>query len=418
MKNALKYSGSASAIGAVVLILYIFLSKMRSGTVYAYDAGDVMVWAALAFSVLFAVTGVVLAFGIDDGKGWKKALRILGTVAVIIGAIGIFLVLAEKTLGYSICNQIDDLMNGAFYGHFGSGAAGRRGILMYGTVVLAVFAVIAGLGRNWLSAVMGVFAVIVSIFPFFADGVNTTVTDGCFPLVCTAMVAFFYTLVAIAPSPAKSGAGEEKAPAAAAASAAEEAPAATEEAPAEEPAAEEFVVEAEEAPAPAEEPAAASAAEETPSAEEAPAEEPVVAEEAPAEEPAEEPVAAEEAPVAEAAAAAAVGIAAATEFTDEELGLEPDTPEKLVRRACFNKGLRCRLEYGDEKIHFVFVKAKVAVYIDEGGIDTSPDAKLEEDGWTVFHFEAEKVTDGKDEAEIINAAVKANERALKKKKKK
>ena len=92
------------------------------------------------------------------------------------------------------------------------------------------------------------------------------------------------------------------------------------------------------------------------------------------------------------------------------------TPEGIVRRAAWNKGLRCRREYGPLAIPIAFVKPKVAVYVGE---DAEPNrAKLEKDGWIVLHYEEADVTDGQAQAEEIKDAAKSQLRAQKKKKKK
>ncbi len=268
----------------------------------------------------------------------------------------------------------------------------------------------------------------------------------------------------------------EEAPAEAAAVAAEEVPAeeTAEEAPAEpaeetpaETAVEEAPAEetAEEAPAEVvEETPAETAVEETPAetaVEEAPAE---AVEEAPAEEAPSEEVAAavavgvateaasaeEEVPALPAikssqdAAAAAAAVKAENEerlsdeaaedgenipeeeapaeedeemLSLEDLGLEPDTPETFVRRAAWNKGLRCRRDYGKHKIPVAFVKGKVAVFVDKGEPVTSKDEVLAKEGWTVFHFPEADIVDGAAEAEIVAKAVKENLKASKKKRK-
>jgi len=173
---------------------------------------------------------------------------------------------------------------------------------------------------------------------------------------------------------------------------------------------------------------------------EEPAAEPV--EEAPAEEPVEEPV--EEAPAEEkpnndfmsklvsskdAAGAAAAGAAVAAAADDDDEEDEDDevlediytdySPEALVRRAAWNRGLRCRRDYGDLHVPVAFVKGKVAVYVEEpGNEDKEAEAKLKEDGWVVLRFDINKVTDGLDEGAQIAEAVKANKRAMKAAKKK
>ena len=211
----------------------------------------------------------------------------------------------------------------------------------------------------------------------------------------------------------------------------EEAPAPVEETPAEEEipempkvmssqdaAAEAAAVKAENEERLSEQPAPA---EETPAEEEKPAE-PAPVEEAPAEQP------------AVAGAAVAVDEDEGENIPEEDsseidsgdddymlsledLGLEPDTPETFVRRAAWNKGLRCRRDYGKYKIPVAFVKGKVAVFVDGEVPMTSKDETLAKEGWTVLHFSEADITDGVAEAEVIVKAVKENTRAMKKKRK-
>jgi len=106
------------------------------------------------------------------------------------------------------------------------------------------------------------------------------------------------------------------------------------------------------------------------------------------------------------------------DFDDEDTFTDY-SPEALVRRAAWNKGLRCRRDYGDFHVPVAFVKGKVAVYVEEPGHeDRAAQAKLEEDGWVVLRFDINKVTDGLDEGAQIAEAVKANTRAMKAAKKK
>ena len=228
---------------------------------------------------------------------------------------------------------------------------------------------------------------------------------------------------AVAETPAEEPKAEE--PAAPAEEAKAEEPVAAEpaaeevvaEAAAEEPKAEETP--AEEAPAeataepvaevPAEEPAAEEAAEEIPG-------EPV--EEAAADVPAEE-VSAEE--VVAAGAVAAVAAAAVSDDEDEEYDEEfareyEVKPEGVIRRAAWNKGLRCRRNYGEENIPFAFVKSKVAVGVGDEKIGDESKARLEADGWIVLWFDEADITDGAEQANVIKGAVKENLRAMKKKK--
>ena len=165
----------------------------------------------------------------------------------------------------------------------------------------------------------------------------------------------------------------------------------------------------EEVPEPVTEPAPAEEAAEAAIPEE-PAEPPV--------ETAEEPAPAEDAVpgVPEAVVADAAPQAAEPEQAEEELGEDLYTdysPEAVVRRAAWNKGLRCRRGYGEHNIPVAFVKGKVAVFVDSADADTSIDAKLAEEGWTVLRYDASTITDGKAQGDEIAAAVKANMRASK-----
>ena len=91
------------------------------------------------------------------------------------------------------------------------------------------------------------------------------------------------------------------------------------------------------------------------------------------------------------------------------------TPEGIVRRAAWNKKLRCRRYYGDLQIPVAFVKGKVAVYVDEDESEVRP--KLEEDGWLVLKFTSDDITDGEKQAIIIRDKVKEHMRDMKKAKK-
>ena len=230
-------------------------------------------------------------------------------------------------------------------------------------------------------------------------------------------------------APAEETPAEAAAAVAAEEPAAEEAPAeevkaeeSVEETPAEEPKAEEPVAEE----APAAEPAAEAAPAEEPVAEEVPAEEPAAEEEIP-EESVEEDAAdvpAEDVSAEGAVAAGAVAAVAAAavigdddEEYDEEFAREYEIkPEGVIRRAAWNKGLRCRRNYGEENIPFAFVKSKVAVGVGDEKISDDSKAKLEADGWIVLWFDEADITDGAEQATVIKSAVKENLRAMKKKK--
>lgn len=99
----------------------------------------------------------------------------------------------------------------------------------------------------------------------------------------------------------------------------------------------------------------------------------------------------------------------------EEMNFEL-TPEGIVRRAAWNKGLRCRKDYGINNIQVAFVKSKVAVYVTADGASTAKDKKLEDEGWIVLRYKESEITDGQDQANEIHAATKDNLRAMKKKK--
>ena len=125
----------------------------------------------------------------------------------------------------------------------------------------------------------------------------------------------------------------------------------------------------------------------------------------------------------QAAMAAEEEIEEAEEDTDGPIGEDvwtDNTPRTRIRRAAWNKGLRCRLDYGPHNIPVAFVNPKVAVFIYEERGKVPPETKsaLEEDGWVVLTFFEKDVTDAEKEALVIKAAVKENLKALGKKKKK
>ena len=124
--------------------------------------------------------------------------------------------------------------------------------------------------------------------------------------------------------------------------------------------------------------------------------------------PAEEPAAADE--------------DAAFEEAGDDFDIDEDewamTPEGIVRRAAWNKGLRCRRNYGPLAIPVAFVRWKVAVYVDADETTEENRSKLKKDGWIVVNYESSKITDGQEQAEELRDTVKSQMRALKKKKKK
>lgn len=203
-----------------------------------------------------------------------------------------------------------------------------------------------------------------------------------------------------------------------------------------------------------EEPKTEEAPETVPETEGAPAEEP--AEEIPVEEPApevpSEPVPSDDTPAVDVAPEVTESVISAPVETSAEPAEEPaaepnwdvvardtsepepapeapaaeepvediytdNSPEALVRRAAWNKGLRCRRGYGERNIPVAFVKGKVAVYVDDGEPDTSGDDELRAEGWTVLRYRAEDITDGKAQGDEIAAAVRENTKSTAKKKK-
>ena len=98
---------------------------------------------------------------------------------------------------------------------------------------------------------------------------------------------------------------------------------------------------------------------------------------------------------------------------DDEYYLAPEdrmdftmTPEETVRRAAWNKRLRCRIDYGIHKVPYAYVNAKVAVYVGKN-VSATARSSLEKDGWLIMEFDDSQVTDGKKEADEIYAAVKS-----------
>ena len=103
------------------------------------------------------------------------------------------------------------------------------------------------------------------------------------------------------------------------------------------------------------------------------------------------------------------------EIDEEEFNWDL-TPEGVLRRAAWNKKLRCRRNYGEYNIPVAFVKGKVAVYVDIDASEVKP--KLESEGWVVMCYNGLDITDGDAQATEIREAVKAQIRQMKKGKKK
>lgn len=124
---------------------------------------------------------------------------------------------------------------------------------------------------------------------------------------------------------------------------------------------------------------------------------------------------------AEPKAESKTGMVIVTEDADDEDSVEgqedlftDNSPEALLRRAAWNKGLRCRKDYGEYNIPVAFVKPQVAVFFSENKEVAST---LENDGWTIFTYKPEEITDGEKQATEIHAAVKEKRKKLKNKKK-
>ncbi len=124
------------------------------------------------------------------------------------------------------------------------------------------------------------------------------------------------------------------------------------------------------------------------------------------------------APVVEAPAPAApapteeVVVEEVVEEIDEEEYNFDVSPEGLVRRAAWNKKLRCRRGYGEYNIPVAFVKGKVAVYVDMD--ENLYREELENDGWVILKFTSDQITDGEEQAILIRDTVKEQMRVLKK----
>lgn len=127
---------------------------------------------------------------------------------------------------------------------------------------------------------------------------------------------------------------------------------------------------------------------------------------------------AEEAPAEEPAAADEEAFEEAGDDFDIDEDEWAMTPEGIVRRAAWNKGLRCRRNYGPLAIPVAFVRWKVAVYVDADESTERDRESLEKEGWVVVNYKSSQITDGQEQAEELRDTVKSQMRALKKKKKK
>ena len=459
MNGWTKAFGIIEMIAAVIFIIAVILAKFDDMAIAAISLNDF--FANDTCKLLTEVAGGVAIVGglgsiVTGSKSRSTFNCVLGALVALIGAV--FLMAAAGEIQW-VESNVD----------------------LFLTVLFAITAIITITFTASRKRYVGIIVFIILFFLIVVlkgrdfDGKIVEILGHGFPLYCFAsdmfmpvvgaillfFIGLFVVLYAIREA-------KVAAAAAAAAKESEETPAEESEEPKEETPA---VVTEEEKPA---EPAPAAVVEETP-AEPAPVEETPAEEEipempkvmssqdaaaeaaavkaeneerlseqpAPAEEtPAEEEKPAEPAPVEEAPAEqpAVAGAAVAVDEDEgenipeedsseidsgdddymlslEDLGLEPDTPETFVRRAAWNKGLRCRRDYGKYKIPVAFVKGKVAVFVDGEVPMTSKDETLAKEGWTVLHFSEADITDGVAEAEVIVKAVKENTRAMKKKRK-
>ena len=459
MNGWTKAFGIIEMIAAVIFIIAVILAKFDDMAIAAISLDDF--FANDTCKLLTEVAGGVAIVGglgsiVTGSKSRSTFNCVLGALVALIGAV--FLMAAAGEIQW-VESNVD----------------------LFLTVLFAITAIVAIAFTASRKRYVGIIVFIILFFLIVVlkgrdfDGKIVEILGHGFPLYCFAsdmfmpvvgaillfFIGLFVVLYAIREA-------KVAAAAVAAAKESEETPAEESEEPKEETPA---VVTEEEKPA---EPAPAAVVEETP-AEPAPVEETPAEEEipempkvmssqdaaaeaaavkaeneerlseqpAPAEEtPAEEEKPAEPAPVEEAPAEqpAVAGAAVAVDEDEgenipeedsseidsgdddymlslEDLGLEPDTPETFVRRAAWNKGLRCRRDYGKYKIPVAFVKGKVAVFVDGEVPMTSKDETLAKEGWTVLHFSEADITDGVAEAEVIVKAVKENTRAMKKKRK-
>ncbi|CDF31182.1 transcription termination factor Rho [Methanoculleus sp. CAG:1088] len=459
MNGWTKAFGIIEMIAAVIFIIAVILAKFDDMAIAAISLDDF--FANDTCKLLTEVAGGVAIVGglgsiVTGSKSRSTFNCVLGALVALIGAV--FLMAAAGEIQW-VESNVD----------------------LFLTVLFAITAIVAIAFTASRKRYVGIIVFIILFFLIVVlkgrdfDGKIVEILGHGFPLYCFAsdmfmpvvgaillfFIGLFVVLYAIREA-------KVAAAAVAAAKESEETPVEESEEPKEETPA---VVTEEEKPA---EPAPAAVVEETPAdpapVEETPAEEEIpempkvmssqdaaaeaaavkaeneerLSEQpAPAEEtPAEEEKPAEPAPVEEAPAEqpAVAGAAVAVDEDEgenipeedsseidsgdddymlslEDLGLEPDTPETFVRRAAWNKGLRCRRDYGKYKIPVAFVKGKVAVFVDGEVPMTSKDETLAKEGWTVLHFSEADITDGVAEAEVIVKAVKENTRAMKKKRK-
>ena len=473
MNGWTKAFGIIEMIAAVIFIIAVILAKFDDMAIAAISLNDF--FANDTCKLLTEVAGGVAIVGglgsiVTGSKSRSTFNCVLGALVALIGAVFLMAAAGEiqwvesnVDLFLTVLFAITAIVAIAF-------TASRKryvGIIVF---IILFFLIVVLKGRDFDGKIVEILGHGFPLYCFASDMFMPVV--GAILLFFIGLFVVLYAIreAKVAAAAAAAAKESEETPAEESEEPKEETPAVvTEEEKPAEPAPAAAVEEAPAAATPAEEekpaePAPAAVVEETPAEEEIPempkvmssqdaaaeaaavkaeneerlSEQPAPAEETPAEE--EKP--AEPAPVEEAPAEqpAVAGAAVAVDEDEgenipeedsseidsgdddymlslEDLGLEPDTPETFVRRAAWNKGLRCRRDYGKYKIPVAFVKGKVAVFVDGEVPMTSKDETLAKEGWTVLHFSEADITDGVAEAEVIVKAVKENTRAMKKKRK-
>ena len=470
MNGWTKAFGIIEMIAAVIFIIAVILAKFDDMAIAAISLDDF--FANDTCKLLTEVAGGVAIVGglgsiVTGSKSRSTFDCVLGALVALIGAVFLMAAAGEiqwvesnVDLFLTVLFAITAIVAIAF-------TASRKryvGIIVF---IILFFLIVVLKGRDFDGKIVEILGHGFPLYCFASDMFMPVV--GAILLFFIGLFVVLYAIreAKVAAAAAAAAKESEETPAEESEEPKEETPAVvTEEEKPAEPAPAAAVEEAPAAATPAEEekPADPAPVEETPAEEEIPempkvmssqdaaaeaaavkaeneerlSEQPAPAEETPAEE--EKP--AEPAPVEEAPAEqpAVAGAAVAVDEDEgenipeedsseidsgdddymlslEDLGLEPDTPETFVRRAAWNKGLRCRRDYGKYKIPVAFVKGKVAVFVDGEVPMTSKDETLAKEGWTVLHFSEADITDGVAEAEVIVKAVKENTRAMKKKRK-
>ena len=473
MNGWTKAFGIIEMIAAVIFIIAVILAKFDDMAIAAISLNDF--FANDTCKLLTEVAGGVAIVGglgsiVTGSKSRSTFNCVLGALVALIGAVFLMAAAGEiqwvesnVDLFLTVLFAITAIVAIAF-------TASRKryvGIIVF---IILFFLIVVLKGRDFDGKIVEILGHGFPLYCFASDMFMPVV--GAILLFFIGLFVVLYAIreAKVAAAAAAAAKESEETPVEESEEPKEETPAVvTEEEKPAEPAPAAAVEEAPAAATPAEEekpaePAPAAVVEETPAEEEIPempkvmssqdaaaeaaavkaeneerlSEQPAPAEETPAEE--EKP--AEPAPVEEAPAEqpAVAGAAVAVDEDEgenipeedsseidsgdddymlslEDLGLEPDTPETFVRRAAWNKGLRCRRDYGKYKIPVAFVKGKVAVFVDGEVPMTSKDETLAKEGWTVLHFSEADITDGVAEAEVIVKAVKENTRAMKKKRK-